>query len=470
MNSKIIWSAAVVIGLAVQPVSACPPITVEILVRQGQPVPGLPGLILDRLGIPFLNGQGEIGFTGRLLDGGAYDHYVWYDDDVVWRNSQALPDVLDGIDDMMGISDAGEFIFATETNGLDSIWTDEGLALKEGDPAPGLPGLYVDYCRETTMLPDGTAHWVVTTSESPGGSQYGWALYRRTGGEIQPLLGTGHLLGGYPVIGLSHEYDFSPDGTHYAMRVQMDVPTGSPSFLAVDGELAIQGHDDGGGRGIWYNFESININDYGDYVFGGRIVGGAGHFAVAYNGAIVLDNGDPLILQLGIGLPRPRGLVVNHRNQVAHLWSSGAPGAEQALFVGNAPDLALSSVLQLRSGDEVDTDDDGVADAVVLGIGSTGYGPGIDFQEDDLLYLALRLADLGTGEEYSAVIRMEVRYPCPADVYGLEGEPDCVVDVIDLLVLLNNWGNYGLTDITGPDGVPDGTTDVFDLLLLLPCT
>jgi hypothetical protein len=52
---------------------------------------------------------------------------------------------------------------------------------------------------------------------------------------------------------------------------------------------------------------------------------------------------------------------------------------------------------------------------------------------------------------------------CPADLNG-----DGVVDVVDLLLLLGNWGNPGTGDING-----DGTVNVEDLLLLLaawgPC-
>ncbi len=47
--------------------------------------------------------------------------------------------------------------------------------------------------------------------------------------------------------------------------------------------------------------------------------------------------------------------------------------------------------------------------------------------------------------------------PCPADITG-----DGIVDVLDLLEVLSQWGTAGSADITG-----DGIVDVLDLLEVL---
>ncbi len=47
--------------------------------------------------------------------------------------------------------------------------------------------------------------------------------------------------------------------------------------------------------------------------------------------------------------------------------------------------------------------------------------------------------------------------PCPADITG-----DDLVDVLDLLEVLSQWGGSGTADITG-----DGVVDVLDLLEVL---
>ncbi len=63
---------------------------------------------------------------------------------------------------------------------------------------------------------------------------------------------------------------------------------------------------------------------------------------------------------------------------------------------------------------------------------------------------------------------------CPGDIAGAYGGPDHVVDVLDLILVLVQWGTAGPeADITGPDGVPDGVVDDLDLLAIIaawgPC-
>ncbi len=68
---------------------------------------------------------------------------------------------------------------------------------------------------------------------------------------------------------------------------------------------------------------------------------------------------------------------------------------------------------------------------------------------------------------------VEIISSCPEDITGPDGSPDGIVDVLDLLAVLSQWGGSGSADITGPDGSPDGIVDVLDLLAVLaawgPC-
>ncbi len=68
---------------------------------------------------------------------------------------------------------------------------------------------------------------------------------------------------------------------------------------------------------------------------------------------------------------------------------------------------------------------------------------------------------------------VEIISSCPEDITGPDGSPDGLVDVLDLLAVLSQWGGSGSADITGEDGSPDGIVDVLDLLAVLsawgPC-
>jgi len=64
--------------------------------------------------------------------------------------------------------------------------------------------------------------------------------------------------------------------------------------------------------------------------------------------------------------------------------------------------------------------------------------------------------------------------PCPADVTGPYGQPDGVVDVLDLLAVLATWDCQGDPGECLGDVTLDGVVDVLDLLAVLaawgPCS
>jgi hypothetical protein len=62
---------------------------------------------------------------------------------------------------------------------------------------------------------------------------------------------------------------------------------------------------------------------------------------------------------------------------------------------------------------------------------------------------------------------------CPADYTGPAGVSDGVVNVLDFLLMLAQWGGTGCADFWGPADGPDGVVNVVDFLALLafwgPC-
>jgi len=131
-------------------------------------------------------------------------------------------------------------------------------------------------------------------------------------------------------------------------------------------------------------------------------------------------------------------------------------------------------IIVAREGDPIDLDGNGeFDDDAFIGRGnltSSAFHADDIFLGDDLtlfFFASLRNAageDLGSfGSGGDAFIRVLLAPECPADITG-----DGVVDVLDLLEVLSQWGTSGDADITG-----DGIVDVLDLLEVLaawgPC-
>jgi hypothetical protein len=82
---------------------------------------------------------------------------------------------------------------------------------------------------------------------------------------------------------------------------------------------------------------------------------------------------------------------------------------------------------------------------------------------------------MGSNILLTGIIKHACLRKCISDMTGPDGQPDGVVDVADLLVLLAEWGEGAGSpgDISGPWGAPDGIVNVQDLLRLLadwgPC-
>ncbi|MCC6359716.1 MAG: hypothetical protein IT450_13305, partial [Phycisphaerales bacterium] len=133
---------------------------------------------ISTLNAPFTNGLGQVGFVAALADS---TRIVWIGNGPVFNSADALPDVLTGGEGTMGISDAGGFVYSPSFNGNDAVYTHLGLLLADGDPAPGMPGMFSSFNSRPTMTPDGTANWVGGWSATAGGSTVGRIFYSAAG-------------------------------------------------------------------------------------------------------------------------------------------------------------------------------------------------------------------------------------------------------------------------------------------------
>jgi hypothetical protein len=376
------------------------------------------GSTVSTLNSPFANGNGEVGFTGGLANG---DRYVWFDDGVVWLNSDSTGGVLVGGESTMGVSDAGSFIYSPSVDGDDAVWTDAGLLLKQGDQAPGFPTGTIDtFNSRPTMGPAGRAYWIAGFNESKGTATEGRMLYSNPDGNptnTTVVLRSDDVIEGLAIdrpSGVDFDYDFSHDGAHHIHVLLMD--TGSTiddGFVYVDGSLVARESEPSGDGDNWDNFDAVAVNDSGDYVFSGDTDAASDDEFIAYDGAIGLREGAILA---GIDLTggSVQALDLSNTGVAIHSWNTSGT---EALFAACSAANLGAGLLLLQVGDGLDFDGDGVADGTVTDLNGSGViGPGLAVTDDGSALLGVDL-DPGGGE-LQAIVRLQV--PCDVFADGFE--------------------------------------------------
>ena len=105
--------------------------------------------------------------------------------------------------------------------------------------------------------------------------------------------------------------------------------------MSVDNALvAVEGDAVGDGTN-WENFDSVSINDSGNYLFSGDTTGATDSDEfIAYDARVALREGDILdgvLLEPGT----VRALSINNLGQAVHIWSANG-GREHLFFVSDA--------------------------------------------------------------------------------------------------------------------------------------
>lgn len=447
------------------------PTAVDVIAFEGQIPPGGDGSVITSLNPPYTNSLGEAGFTAVLESG---DRLVWSGDSGVWLNSLGLPEfVLTGAEGTMGISDDGGFIYSPSTDGEDSVFTHDGLLLRNGDPAPGMPGMFATFSSRPTMKPDGTAWWIAGFSATSGGSTAGRVLYVCTDtsdpfGATTPVLASFETIDGFTIgtAGIGFGYDVSDDSTQRIVELTMQgVPTAVDNFIWVNGILALRQGDivSDSDPTTWNNFRSPSINNAGDWLIAGNTAGGdsATNEYLAVNGQIALRRGDVVD---GVTLASNwaiRWASVNNLGRAAYIWEGGSGASVSgALFVGAIDDLGCSSRVIAQIGDQLDTTGDGIADVTLTDFSASAtIAPGLDFSDHPWVYAEVTLVDLVSAVEFEAI----VRFTAPESSSGADLNGDGQVDGADLGVLLGFWGTSDRNADLNGDGLVDGA----DLGLLL---
>lgn len=423
----------------------------------GQPTPGSGGANVTVLNDPFMTTDGRPGFTGAILGPqGGNLHFVWFDGQIVWLNSDALPTVLTGGESTMGVGDAGEWIYSPSEDGNDAVWSNGVSLLKDTDQAPGFPNQFISFCSRPQMNADGSATWISGITNTAGGSTIFRVLYV----DGQPVLAAGDLVDGEVISngsGLGFAYDFSRNGSNYIIRAVIDAPaTSNDVFIVGDSIVAREGNATGQGDN-WQNFGDCKINDAANYVFSGDTSGTAATDGfVALNSQIIVREGDA-IAGLGTLTGNPSAVAINDLGQIGFIWNVTGGGEGLVLLTPDAAGGYATNVL-LKNGDPVDLDGDGLADATVTDFNaSTVVGPGLDLPRQCRVCVNIDFALLGGG---TGIANVCVGMPAGPGILDLNG--DGSVSGADLGLLLGQFGGPGSADFNC-DGVVDGA----DLGILL---
>ncbi len=422
------WDA----GCADRALTTCSTLPLEMpaaILMTGRPAPGSAGAIVTGLGFPTVNGPGQPAVTGEL--GGGADHFVWVDGRIVWRNSDALPVVLNGAQPRMGLGDDGRWAYVPRDGGADVIWVDGRRLIGEGDFAPGI-GTVLTRIDKVSMLDDSTVTWRAGLTPPSFA-----AIYRG----LEPVVQTGDVFQGFTIapslITLAH--DFSGDGAHLAFEAHD--PQGA-SFVVADGEVVIvQGQPNGAG-GTWSWLRDVGINDAGlDVVCDSNGWIGVDGQAVTWQG--------PFFAHVAVN---DEGVVVFQRAFAPILGR---------LSVGGGGPAEVTELLTEGDPVRLPMDCSTVATVYAFKTSDTAQ-PILELSGNEFVHVNASLVTEG-----KEVVEAIVRVPLSAGTAGdLDG--DGTVGVRDLLILLSSWGPCpGPPADCAADLDGSGNVGIADLLLLL---
>lgn len=379
---------------------------VAVVVMEGDTPSGGGGNAVTIVNSPFTNGDGEVGFTGAVDNGGSSDSFVWFDAGIVWLNSSAVGNTLTGAEGTMGVGNSGEFVYSPSVNGDDAVWTHLGLLAVDSTAAPGFPPpTTTTFHSRPQMIPGGQAYWVSGFNESGGTTTEGRMLYTSsdgTPGGISVVLRSDDMIGGLAIdrpSGIGFDYQVSDNAAHHIHDLLMDTgSTTDDDHVYVDGAFVAREASPTGSGDNWDNFDSMSINDSGNYLFSGDTDGATtSDEFIAYDGVIALREGDTIggvTLTSGASV---QALSLDNLGRAVHSWSVSG-GGEILFFAADASDLAGTSLPLLATGDSVDVDGDGIGDATVTDFNASGIiGPGLSLAEGDRVFVEVDL-DFGMGD------------------------------------------------------------------------
>jgi len=449
MNQKSIIVASMVVAAA-QSFAAQ---NLVVYATVGQVCAGSGASTVASLNSAFCGANGKVGFTGNLNPS---DNFVFFDSSIVWKNSSSTFGVLAGAEGTMGVSDSGKFIYSPSVGGNDAVVGNLGSILKKTDPIPDQPTIFSSFNSRPQMSANGTAYWIGGYASTATGATVGRILMKQSpSGTVSSIFKTFDTVLGITLnsIGISFEFGISDNGNNYITVLKDGGAETVNDNLVINQSTAInEAVALGGGElsttsaGPW-RFPSIN--DSGRWAtFSGTNLSSRVIFTdsgIKVRSLQVLD---------GVTLTNnDRGLDINNAGIVCHLWNAVA---SSALFIGHIDHLDASRLIA-KSGDQIDTDGDFIADSTLNSIeGSSTIGPSITIDGANNVYARVKYQDNVTAVIKESVVRFTTKLG-DIDRDGEVGSTDfdSVVAAYGTTPTDAGWVSHADQDFDGEIGASD---------------
>lgn len=384
---------------------------VEVIARESGVILSLADVV-NAIDNPFINGQGQIGFTGSLQSGG---RFVWLGDDIVWTEADDPGNNFGWTTSIsMGIGANGEWVHRPLFNDPDinALYTHLGPLLQETDPAPTFaPPAVVNFILHP-LMDDNGGIWFIglidTDNDSFSDADILYFTPDFTTTNMVRVLEPGMDLGSGVVLtatGIDTTMNISNDGSHYIIRVG---PTSALRSVVVDGSVVMKRNDPDGIEGNWDEFDFFSVNNAGNYLVAGDTTAPSiRNEFIAYNGAIQIREEDTVD---GVQLLNPAtnlGVAISDNGNAAYIIRHNPGSLESVFFACDASNLAATSKLIIQEDDEVDIDGDGMADATVDRINMTNDDIWIQTTNDFHVVVSADL-DFPSENDREAVLRIPV--------------------------------------------------------------
>lgn len=383
---------------------------------------------------------------------------------IVWDNGSAATvaregtnfgsptaDLLGTGDQRMGINDAGQFAFGTDTNALAAVdrmivkWDGSAFVLvaREGDFVPGAPTeQWGNGINSGHILADGTGLFcgVDTNPGTLPGTQDDFCMKANS-----IFIQTGNAIEGAAWDAFnSSDFWVTPDNAHWMMIGDDTTATTQDRILAVDGVVKVR--------------EGIPLigSSYISNVAPGFIHAGASTESVLCNDGSYLVRGHNVdlhdwVLRNGTVIAEKGATITTASAEVFDDTTFGdlfffiagnsvgdyvVGGVTDAVATANAVLVLNDETVVAREGDMIDLNGNGLADDDAF-ISIFNNDDGVLTDDLQLVFFANCVNGLGTSIG-QVVLRLDLApvIPCPADVFK-SGE----VDLDDLLAVINTFGS-----------------------------